>query len=269
MFVRPGQDTSLKESVTVQLWLPSNIKGFPQKESGSGYRRPSSWSQTSVAPNLDSPSRANSIVSSPSTAAVSCRSWSSSESDDTISLRVGGASANTGHGVIRPRPRSPLLVLFTRELESSKRSIVAIKVDDETVPNPERCNCHKSRDCRIAALEQRYGKFHAQRLEHREKWNLLPLQAAPNWNGLLRVSILFPTTDARYKFSGAYCGCRVATESDIDRCLSKSHPGLLGIARVYYRRQMIMWHEQRDKLKEVDTYPPSGFSNAHQYLGHG
>lgn len=210
-------------------------------------------------------------MSSQSTAAVSSTSWSSSASDDTISLRVGGAAANTGYGLIRPCPRNPLLVLFTRDPdpESSKRSIVAIRVDDETIPNPERCKCQQSRDCRIAALEQPHGRFRAQRLEHRTKWNLLPLLMAPNWEGLLRVSILFPTAEARYKFSGGYCGCRAVTESDIDACLSNLHQGLLGMVRVYYRRQRLLWQEQRDKQKEVDTYPPSGVSYTTQFPGHG
>ncbi|KAK2616567.1 hypothetical protein QQS21_000390 [Conoideocrella luteorostrata] len=260
-FVRPGQEESFLENVTVQLWIPSSVKGYPDN-GDTNHRRPSSGSQSSAPPTPYYQSRANSIASSLSTAAVSFKSWSSSGSDDTISLKVDGVAATAGYGVIRPCPRNPLLVLFTRSPDSSKpkRSIMAIKIDDETRTNPERCNCQKTRTCRIAALEQRHGRFHAQKLEHSAKWNLLPLVTAPDWGGLLRVSILFPTVEARERFSGSHCECKMATESDIDTCLSKLHQGLLGIVRVLYRRQMIMWQEQRHKQKEVDTYPPSGFS---------
>jgi hypothetical protein len=180
-------------------------------------------------------------------------SYSSSGSEDTVSVRLDGTHASTSYAVIRPRLRNPVLVLFTKCGETSKRSIVAITIDDETKPNPERCNCQNFRDCRITALEQRHGpSLRARRLENRANWNLLPLASAPLWSGLLRVSILFPTAEARFKFGGGCCGCKLATESDVDACVSNQHQGILGIIRVYYRRQMVLWQEQRDGQREVD-----------------
>ena len=128
--------------------------------------------------------------------------------------------------------------------------------EDGTGPNPERCNCQTFRDCRITALEQRrkgFSSLPAKRLENHAKWNLLRLPWAPDWWGLHRVSILFPTVEARYKFSGGHCDCRKVTEGDVSECVSKQHQGLLGLVKVYHRRQMILWQDQRDKLVEVDS----------------
>lgn len=163
--------------------------------------------------------------------------------------------------MIRPLPRNPLLVLFTRDPRSLQRSIVAITIDDDTRPSPQRCYCQTSPDCRITALERRRGTsstLRAQRLDNNQpdspgRWDLLPLTARGNdWKGLLRISIWFPTVKARHFFGGTYCECNTATEGDVDACLSNQHQGLLGIVRVYYRRQMVIWQEQRDKQKEVD-----------------
>lgn len=234
------------------------MREHPEASRGCDDRRPSSVSQESAAPNPGHLSRPESVFSYQSNAAVSCTSWSSSSSEDTIAVKLGRRAASTDYGVIRPLPRNPLLILFTKDPDSSRRSIVAITIDDETKPNPERCNCRRFRDCRITALEQRRGRspmLRAKRLANRAKWDLLPLAAAPNWSGLFRVSILFPTVEARHRFGGGYCECSLATEGDVDACVSSQHQGLLGIARVYYRRQMVLWQEQRDNQREVDDRP--------------
>lgn len=214
---------------------------------GSSRSRPSTVSDPGVS------SCANSIFSSLSDTALSTTSQNSSIPDDTKAVTVSGRHASTGYGIIRSPPRNPLLVLFTRDPISSKRSIVSIKIDDGTRPNPERCNCQKFRDCSITALEQRRSALRAQRLENRAKWDLLPLVFAPDWSGLLRVSILFPSIEERYKFGGGQCKCKTVTEGDVDSCVSNKHQGLLGIVRVYHRRQMIMWQDRRNSLVGVDT----------------
>ncbi|KAJ6439248.1 hypothetical protein O9K51_08660 [Purpureocillium lavendulum] len=122
--------------------------------------------------------------------------------------------------------------MFTRD-QQYRRSLVAITIDNDTYPNPERCNCQKYRDCRISALERRSSStFRVQRLENCAKWNLLPvISLGNNWDGLLRVSILFPTVEARHRFGGSSCNCRLLTELDAD---------------------MIMWQQEKDGQEEVD-----------------
>lgn len=254
VFVRPGQPKAAKEAVTIQLWLPSHIKERPETGASQPQRHSSIASQETILSNASHSGRPSSIFSSQSVATVSWMSYSSSGSEDTIGVKLDGKHASTSYGVIRPHLRKPLLVLFTKCLETSKRSIVAISIDDETKPNPERCNCQTYPNCRITALEQSQGQsLRAQRLENCSKWDLLSLASAPFWNGLCRVSILFPTPEARLSFGGSSCRCKLVTEDDVDACLSAQHQGLLGIIRVYYRRQMVLWQKQRDGRKEVDV----------------
>ena len=228
--------------------------------SGEGEgRRPSWGSQESAPSNLDCKERTNSVFSYQSSCDTSCTSWSSSMSKNTTAVRLQARAASTDYGVIRRRPSNPLLVLFTRDPESSERSIVSIKIDGETKPNPKRCNCHRSLHCAITTIERRDGTpptLFAKRLEDSLRWDLLRLPTAPsNWDGLLRVSILFPTVEARHRFGGSHCTCRTVTEGDVDVCLSKGHQGILGMVRVYYRRQMVLWQQQRENQREVDDRP--------------
>ena len=144
-------------------------------------------------------------------------------------------------------PRKPLLVLFTRNPETSRRSIIAIAIDGETKPNPERCKCQSEQNekhCFVTAVEQGRGAtstLQTRRITQPDRWNLLSFPArALIWEGLLRISILFPTVDARRRFSGSYCECKLVTELDVDKCLQQGHGGLMGAVRTLYRRQMIV-----------------------------
>lgn len=254
MFIRPGQQKSVKEDVTVQLWLPSCIKEQSETAGGNTNRTPSITSQETALLNASHARRPSSLFSSRSATGMSVMSYSSSGSEDTVGFNAAGRYAGISHGWIRPRIRNPLLVLFTRCCETSRRSIVAITIDDETKPTPERCNCLDFQDCRITALEQRHGRsLRAHRLENRAKWDLLPLLSAPSWNELRRVSILFPTPETRFRFGGGYCECQLLTDGDVDGCLSSQHQGLLGIVRAYHRRQMVLWQEHKDGQKQVDV----------------
>ena len=242
--------------MTAQVWIPSPSNGPSNNESEHSYEPYRSASRISTISDPDNSSSSNSNFSNQSIAAASSTSRRSSGPDDGRPVRIGGRAASTDYGMIRSCPRNPLLVLFTRDPISSQRSMVSIKLDDGTGPNPERCNCQTFRDCRITALEQRrkgFSSLPAKRLENHAKWNLLRLPWAPDWWGLHRVSVLFPTVEARYKFSGGHCDCRKVTEGDVNECVSKQHQGLLGLVKVYHRRQMILWQDQRDKLVEVDS----------------
>jgi len=206
------------------------------------------------------------------TTANSCVSHSSSSSENTIAVKLDGNSTGTGYGTIRARPRNPLLVLFTRDPTTARRSIVAITLDDETKPNLSRCKCLQSLTCPITALEREKrglgglsssSMLLAQRLENRQRWDLLPLAASrstdtASWDGLCRVSILFPTAEARNGFGGGYCQCRTVTEGDVDACLEACHQGLLGVVKVYHRRQLVLWREQTETQTHVVDHPPSG-----------
>lgn len=195
--------------------------------------------------------RSNSVFSSRSSSAFSATCYSSSSTKDTTVSRPDHSPPTAGYGVTYPPPRKPLLVMFTK-VDDQKRAIVAITIDDETMTNPERCNCQKYKDCCITALERRPSNLRATRLENRAKWNLLHLAStADNWTDLLRISILFPTVEARHRFGGGYCTCRTVTEGQMNECMKKGHRGLLGTARVYYRRLMILWEREQEGDKLV------------------
>ena len=214
-------------------------------------RRPSSGSQESIPSTHIEAGRESSVFSCNSSAAFSTTSYSSIE--DPVTARIDERTAATAWGMKRPLPRNPLLIMFTRG-QQSRHSLVAITIDDDTKPNPERCNCQKYRDCRTTALERRPSStLRVKRLENCAKWNLLPVISSGNkWDGLLRVSILFSTVEARHKFGGSSCNCRVLTELDVDACLRDRHQGLLGVVRNYFRRQMVMWQQEKDGQREVD-----------------
>ena len=190
---------------------------------------------------------------------MSSTSRSSIGQEETRTVRIDGRRAGTVFGTIRSPPRNPLLVFFTLDNtnpRAPKRSFVAVKIDDKTRPNPSRCECYRFNDCRVAALVQQSNGFlptlRAQRLENNGQWDLLPLAEAPDWGGVQRISILFPSVEARRRFSGQNCDCRKVTEGEVEACISQYHEGLLGIVRVYQRRQMIRWQEQRDRQVAVD-----------------
>lgn len=205
--------------------------------------------------------RAFSVSSTTTTAtSVTVGSNSSSTSDTTVTVQGGG---NPRTAVIHTMPLKPMLVLFTRHSETHHRSIVAISIDEKTLPSPQGCWCQQGAGpdgtpCKITVLEQAEGKkvLEARRLYAPSgQWDVLPLCAnrrrdkrgfaGAEWRGLNRVSILFPEVDARFYFGGGFCACRRQTEGEVMECLKKGHVGLLGQVRVHYRNQARRYYDGR------------------------
>lgn len=249
------------EKVTIQIWIPFHMAGRPDPEAQLRERRISHTSHPYTAMyDTDHGSRSNSIFSASSGAAMSVTSRSSIGQEEARAVRIDGrATGGTAHGTIRSSPRKPLLVFFTLDNSNPrapKRSFVAVKIDDRTRPNLSRCDCYRYNDCPVTALVQQSNAFvptlRAQRLENSGQWDLLPLAEAPDWGGVQRISILFSSVEARRRFSGRSCNCPKVTEGDVEACISEYHEGLLGIVRVYHRRQMVRWEEQRDRQVALD-----------------
>ncbi|KAL2881198.1 hypothetical protein SGCOL_003489 [Colletotrichum sp. CLE4] len=134
----------------------------------------------------------------------------------------GTIRINGGHttGTVHRRPSKPMLVLFTQNMQTGKRALVTIDIDEDTDVNPDRCNCRRSgRDgssCQIAAIEQDRGnaELSVRRYESRDDdmdWNLAKLAlgrrgekeyAAAVWKDVRRISIMFPSSQDRAKFGG-------------------------------------------------------------------
>lgn len=205
--------------------------------------------------------RAFSVSSTTTTAtSVTVGSNSSSTSDTTVTVHGSG---NPRTAVIHTMPLKPMLVLFTRDSKADHRSIVAISIDEKTLPSPQGCWCQQGASpdgtpCKITVLEQSEGKkaLEARRLcSSTGQWDLLPLCAnrrrdrrgfaGADWRGLNRVSILFPQVDARFYFGGGFCACRRQTEGEVMECLKKGHVGLLGQVRVHYRNQARRYYDGR------------------------
>ncbi|KAM0521412.1 hypothetical protein ACHAPS_006461 [Verticillium nonalfalfae] len=142
-----------------------------------------------------------------SNASVTAQSNTSSSGSDAHTVTVSIAGRTTG-GTLHRRPPKPLLVLFTENPQTGKRSFVALPLDDENaVINPARCHCGRAgRDgaaCTIAALEKREGRvdLEARRFESTNgeaDWNVAKLALGRReergydeaiWRNLRRLSI--------------------------------------------------------------------------------
>lgn len=191
---------------------------------------------------------------------VTIQSNSSSTSDTTVTVHGTGQPRTA---LIHTMPLKPLLILFTHDPKSDHRAIVAVSIDEKTVPNPQRCWCQQGAGpdgtpCKITVLEQSEGSktLEAKRLHASSgQWDLLPLCAnrrkekkgfaGSEWRGLNRMSILFPDVDARFYFGGGFCMCKKQTEGQVMECIKKGHVGLMGQVRVHYRNQVKKWYEGR------------------------
>ncbi|KAK1487918.1 hypothetical protein CABS01_12793 [Colletotrichum abscissum] len=224
---------------------------------------PGSWqSRTpSVSTVYSRPDRTFSVSSNYS-ATTSPSNHSSSGSDaHTVTVTIGGHTTGTVHR----RPPKPMLVLFTQNMQTGKRALVTIDIDEDTDVNPDRCNCRRSgRDgssCQIAAIEQNRGntELSVRRYESRDDdmdWNLAKLAlgrrgekdyAAAVWKDVRRISIMFPTSQDRAKFGGTpnICQCSAKTEAELSKCLKDKHKGLLGFVRESGRQQLNEYHRVR------------------------
>lgn len=214
-------------------------------------------------PSQDQKARTLSVSSNATTAtSVTIQSNSSSTSDTTVAVLESG---KTKTAPIHANPLKPMLVLFTRGAETSHRAIVAISIDEKTTPNPQGCYCHQGvgpdgTPCKITVVEQSGGKkvLEARRLySSTGQWDLLPLCASrrnekrgfagAKWRDLNRVSILFPSVEARLMFGGRLCTCRRQTKGEVIECMRKGHVGLLGQVRVHYRNEAEKYFNGRFK----------------------
>ncbi|RBQ75568.1 hypothetical protein FVER14953_12799 [Fusarium verticillioides] len=232
-----------------------------------------------------SPRRSSSLFPPPSTSTtmtnngrsfsissgVSSNSNSSNSDVRSVSISTGTNST----GLLHKRPVKPMLVLFTQNRQGDKFSFVTVQIDDETNMNPERCNCRRSgRDgasCDIAAIERKKGDapISARRYEQSPSdgemdWNLARLALnnpastsdSVNWPSLKRLSIKFPTPQARAKFCGTpnVCHCKIKKEGDLLKCIQERHRGLWGEVQENYRRQMNSFHKQRYESRSHVVY---------------
>ncbi|KNB17433.1 hypothetical protein FOXG_15468 [Fusarium oxysporum f. sp. lycopersici 4287] len=202
---------------------------------------------------------------------VSSNSNSSNSDVRSVSISTGTNST----GLLHKRPVKPMLVLFTQNRQGDKFSFVTVQIDDETNTNPERCNCRRSgRDgasCDIAAIEKKKGDapISARRYEQSPSdgemdWNLARLALnnpastsdSVNWPNLKRLSIKFPTPQARAKFCGTpnVCHCKIKKEGDLLKCIQERHRGLWGEVQENYRRQMNSFHKQRYESRSHVVY---------------
>lgn len=224
---------------------------------------PNSWQ--SRAPSVSTvnsrPDRTFSVSSNHSATTSPSNNTSSGSDAHTVTVTIGGHTTGTVHR----RPPKPMLVLFTQNLQTGKRALVTIDIDEDTDVNPDRCNCRRSgRDgssCQIAAIEQNRGntELSVRRYESRDDdmdWNLAKLAlgrrgekeyAAAVWKDVRRISIMFPTSQDRAKFGGTpnVCQCSAKTETELSKCLKDKHKGLLGFVRESGRQQLNEYHRVR------------------------
>ncbi|KAK1623925.1 hypothetical protein BDP81DRAFT_438373 [Colletotrichum phormii] len=224
---------------------------------------PGSWQ--SRAPSVSTvnsrPDRTFSVSSNYSTTTSPSNNSSSGSDAHTVTVTIGGHTTGTVHR----RPPKPMLVLFTQNMQTGKRALVTIDIDEDTDVNPDRCNCRRSgRDgssCQIAAIEQDRGnaELSVRRYESRDDdmdWNLAKLAlgrrgekeyAAAVWKDVRRISIMFPSSQDRAKFGGTpnVCQCSTITEAELSKCLKNKHKGLLGLVRESGRQQLNEYHRVR------------------------
>ncbi|KAF5665145.1 hypothetical protein FHETE_6761 [Fusarium heterosporum] len=198
---------------------------------------------------------------------------SNSSNSDVRSVSISTGTNSTG--LLHKRPVKPMLVAFTQSRQGDRFSFVSIQIDDETNMNPERCNCRRSgRDgasCDIAAIEKKKGDapLAARRYEQSASdgemdWNLARLALnnpastsdSVNWSNLKRLSIKFPTAQARARFCGTpnVCHCKIKKEGDLLKCIQERHRGLWGEVQENYRRQMNSFHKQRYESRSHVVY---------------
>ena len=229
-------------------------------KSGSWMSRGMSKVMGKKKPSQDKP-RTYSVSSVTTTAtSVTVQTNSSSTSDTTVMVQGSG---NAKAALIHTTPLKPMLVQFTRDVKTDHRAIVAVSVDEETLPSPQGCWCQQGAGpdgtpCKITVLEQSEGRrpIEAKRLTSTTgHWDLLSLCAnrrkerrgfgGAAWRGLNRVSILFPEVDSRFYFGGGFCACKRQKEGEVMECLKKGHVGLLGQVRVHYRNQAKKYYDMR------------------------
>jgi hypothetical protein len=220
----------------------------------------------SPAPSPNHRSMSLSSESSAAYGAPSVRSTNSNVSDTyTIPVSLGQGTV----GTLYKAPPHPVMVIFTQNPTTGRPAIVAIRIDQDTAVNPERCNCRQSgragTECPITAVERNKGKdkMVARRFESTGRdaeWPLAEFTAAladgsiwaraedEDWKNMVRVSFLFENgAKDRAAFGGTpnVCRCKAKRDGEVLACLKAGHGGQYGEVHELRRRQMLEFHDAK------------------------
>ena len=166
-----------------------------------------------------------------------------------------------------------MLILFCRNRMTKVKSIVMMRIDEDTKVNFQKCGCQNEPEkCKIVAIEQQAG---AASLNIRKLggaggygWDLMSITKQigleqtigklNEWPGVIRVSILFRDPKARQKFGGCYCKCKIKKEKHMIACIDNGHYGLFGQVVILYSQQMKSWFESRHGNTNEVVRVPAG-----------
>jgi hypothetical protein len=189
------------------------------------------------------------------------------------SVSVSGHGNTASVGTLHCKPSEPLLVLFTRDLETGTHGIVALSLEQRVTANFEACKCTTRPGCLVTAIEAIRGQGGGSDILPVTRlggiagapmwWDILSLAESMKsrrssmessgaagggsraWQRVIRVSMQFETLDDRKRFAGQPCTCERKLQGQLMACLAEGHRGHLGIVRETYRRQKVDWYERR------------------------
>lgn len=189
------------------------------------------------------------------------------------SVSISGQGNIASVGTLHCKPSEPLLVFFTRDLETGTHGIVALSLEQGISANFEACKCKTRPDCHVTAIEASGGQGRGSDILPVTRlggvagatvwWNILSLAESMKsrrssmessgaieggsraWQKVIRISMQFETLDERRRFAGQPCTCEKKLEGQLMKCLAEGHRGHLGVVLETYRKQMLDWHERR------------------------
>lgn len=189
------------------------------------------------------------------------------------SVSVSGHGNTTAVGTLHCKPSEPLLVFFTRDLDTGTHGIVALSLEQRVAANFEACKCTTSPGCHVTAIEAIRGQGGGSDILPVTRlgslagapmwWDILSLAESMKsrrssmesfgaagggsraWQRVIRVSMQFETLDERKRFAGQPCTCEKKLQGQLLACLSEGHRGHLGAVREIHRRQMVDWYQRR------------------------
>ncbi|KAL2370407.1 hypothetical protein RJZ57_005168 [Blastomyces gilchristii] len=169
------------------------------------------------------------------------------------------------NGFLHQKPKRPLLVIFSRSVVGANElAITAIKIDDKTAVNVERCDCRKANSsCAITAIEHAKGKscLEAQRFVANEgvaDFNIAGLgftrrKDYPHaaFKGLNRISISFKNPHERKSFGGYKCSCKLDTWGNFNNCIGSGHQGIFGEVRAIGQQELRAYHRASEGHADI------------------
>ncbi|OJD25607.1 hypothetical protein ACJ73_03018 [Blastomyces percursus] len=188
-------------------------------------------------------------------------SISSKTSQRTVTvLKMGDTN-----GFLHQKPKRPMLVIFSRSLVGANElSITAIKIDDKTAVNVERCDCRKGNSsCAITAIEQTKGKFCLETQRFVVKDGITDFDVArlgftrrkdyPHaaFKGLNRISISFKSPHERKLFGGYKCSCKLDTWGNFNNCIGSGHQGIFGEVRAIGQQELRAYHRASEGHADI------------------